>query len=133
MRSADLIRPIEALTRTRVIAFEFVIQLPRLTVLQIENSVDRPTTCQSLVVTHEGGKCITEVPGEASPDIEARVPAIPGRDRTVLRLRLVRQEFFEITCCVNRVRPNEVRLRRQSMPSAHLQACLKRVIDRVGR
>ena len=64
-------------------------------------------------------------------NIKTRVAAVVPRHCAVLCLRLVGNEVLKIAGYIDRVRPDKVGLRRQSVPIIHLQAGLQRVINGV--
>src|SRR4029077_3527220 len=101
---------------------ELAVQLPGLTVLQVEYGVEAPSILHLRQSPSHLGQLVSEVPGKAPTNVEAGVPAITRRIGAVLRLRLVGLEVFEIACGIDGMRPNKVCLRGQTVPSAGPQA-----------
>ena len=122
---------IEALSCSGVVSFEFVIQVPRLSILQVQNSVDAPPVHQFLHAAVTLGKFITEIPGKAAANVEAGITAISSGKCAVLWLRLVGLEVLKVAGGINRVRPHEVRLRSDSVPLGGAQAGLQGMVHGV--
>src|SRR5882762_1123772 len=133
MRGSDQVGPIKTLTGSRVVAFKFVVQLPGLAVLKVEDSVQTPTAGELLVIAAQGGDLVGEVPSKAPANIEAGVSAVGTGDGAVLGLGLIGKEFLQVAGRVEGVRPNKICLRRQTMPATHPQAGLQSMVDGIGR
>src|SRR5581483_8447149 len=79
MNRSDLVRTVEALTRSGVVALELIIKLPRLSILQVQRTVKSPSTLQLCHASFPVGEGIGEAPGETTPNIEAGIPTITSR------------------------------------------------------
>ena len=133
LRLRDLVRPVKAFARSRVVALEFVVKVPGLAILQVEDAVEAPAVLQLRHRSPHLGELVGEVPSEAAANVEARVSAVSRGIGAVLRLRLVGFEIFKIAGGVDGMRPDKVGLRGQPVPTAGAQTGLQRVVDGCGR
>src|SRR6516225_6594797 len=113
---ANLIGAIEALARAGIVAFEVVVEVEWLPVLQVKHAVKPPTVLQAAIGSSERGKHVGEVPGEPAANIEIGITVFSCRVQTVVGLGGIGDEVFQVTGIVKRVRPDEIGLARQPMP-----------------
>ena len=117
LHRADHIRTVKSFACSGIVSLKFVVQMPRLSVLQVEHSIEAPAILQLRQSSTHLGELVSEVPGEASANVEAGVPAIARRIGAVLRLRLVGLKVLEIAGGIDGMRPDEVRLARSNRAS----------------
>src|SRR6266496_1648126 len=70
------IGPVKSFACSGIVAFEFIVQVPGLSILQIEHTVEAPAVLQLRQRSTHLGELVSEVPREAAADIETGVPAI---------------------------------------------------------
>ena len=104
------IRPIETLPGAGVVAFEEIVKVEWLSVLQTDDSVEAPAVLQFRKTATHLGELIGKVPGEPAADVKTGIATISSRIETVCRLRLVRGEVLAVTGVVHRVRPDKVHI-----------------------
>ena len=81
--------------------FEVVIQLVRLTILQVHNPVKTPTILQLRPITIEFRQIISEIPTEAPTNVEVGVPPLQLRGQAVVGLGRIWNEILAIAGVVN--------------------------------
>src|SRR5258708_18185297 len=67
---ANHIRTVKAFSRSRIVALKVVIELERLTILQVQGTITPPSIFQSRPASSHLGKFVAKVPAEAAPNVE---------------------------------------------------------------
>src|SRR5438132_13570136 len=83
------IRSIETFPCAGVVAFEEVVEVEPLSVLQIHDAIESPTVFKFCQAAAHLGDLVRKVPGEATTDVKTRIAAISLRIKAVRRLRLI--------------------------------------------
>src|SRR5208282_313104 len=86
LRSSNLVRPVKAFARAGVLSFKLVVEVPGLTILQVEDAVQAPAVLQPLHRAARLGELVNEVPSKAAANVEAGISPISCRVRAVRRL-----------------------------------------------
>ena len=106
-RPHDL-RTVKSFSRARVVALEIVVQREGLAGLHGSNSVDAPPTLQLGKRPRRLGELVNEVPAKSLSNIEVGIASLQLRRQTVVRLRSIGNEVFQVAGIVDGVRPNVV-------------------------
>ena len=108
LRSRNLVWTIESFARTRVVSFELIVQMPGLTILQVEDAVQPPAVLQLLHRPAHPGELVDEVPGEAAANVVAGISLVATGVCAVRRLRLVGFEILRVAGIVDSMRPDKI-------------------------